>query len=339
MASDGIHPENLTGPQKAAVFLLAMGQEFTSVFFKELDENSIKRIGRYMSEITFIPSDVMQAVMSDFLTNFESDTNLAVSGKEFLEQVVTNTLDEETARDVFKVIGTDSGNVPLSDLSYVPADSLVNLIKGEHPQTIALILSRLPQEKAAEILGLLPEEIKADVGIRILKIGQVQDDVLREIDQSIKKDLSRVGVATKKVDGVEILANILNEVDRKTEDDVLSHIESEDTDLAEKIRQKMFVFEDLLQLDDRGFREILKNVDNPLLVKALKTASDEMKEKIFSNLSERAAEMLKEDMEVAGPMRLKDVEEAQQLIMRSAKKLESEGKIALSTKGKEEVFV
>ena len=339
MAIDGIHPENLTGPQKAAVFLLAMGEEFTSVFFKELDDKSIKRIGRHMSEITFIPSDVLQAVMSEFLTNFENNVNLAVSGREFLEQVVAKTLDEETARDVFKVIGTKAGSVPLSDLAYVPADSLVNLIKGEHPQTIALILSNLPQEKAAEILGLLPEEIKADVGLRIVKIGQVQDDVLRELDESIKKDLSRVGVATKKVDGVETLANILNEVDRKTEDDVLSHIESEDTDLAEKIRQKMFIFEDLLQVDDRGFREILKNVDNPLLVKALKTASDEMKQKIFSNLSERAAEMLKEDMEVAGPVRLREVEEAQQLIMRNAKRLESEGKIVLSSKGKEEVFV
>jgi flagellar motor switch protein FliG len=339
MPIDGIHPDNLTGPQKAAVFLLAMGEEFASGFFKNLDEKSIMRIGRYMSEITFIPSDVLQVVMNEFLTNFQSDINLAVSGREFLEQVVAKTLDEETARDVFKVIGSKAGDAPLSDLAYVPADSLVNLIKGEHPQTIALILSYLPQEKAAEILGLLPQEIKADVGLRIVKIGQVQDDVLRDIDESIKKDLSRVGIAMKKVDGVETLANILNEVDRKTEDDVLSHIESEDTDLAEKIRQKMFVFEDLLQVDDRGFREILKNVDNPLLVKALKTASDEMKQKIFSNLSERAAEMLKEDMEIAGPVRLKEVEEAQQLIMRNAKRLETEGKIILSTKGKEEIFV
>jgi flagellar motor switch protein FliG len=339
MPIDEIHPENLTGPQKAAVFLLAMGEEFTSALFKELDDKSIKRIGRYMSEITFIPSDVLQEVMSEFLTNFENDINLSVSGREFLEQVVTKTLDKQTARDVFKVIGNKSDDVPLSDLAYVPSDSLVNLIKGEHPQTIALVLSYLPQEKAAEILGLLPEKIKADVGLRIVKIGQVQDDVLREIDESIKKDLAKVGVATKKVDGVEILANILTEVDRKTEDDVLSHIESEDTDLAEKIRQKMFVFEDLLQVDDRSFREILKNVDNPLLVKALKTASDEMKQKVFSNLSERAAEMLKEDIEVAGPVRLKELEEAQQLIMRNAKRLESEGKIVLGGKGKDEVFV
>lgn len=336
--NDNLRPENLTGPQKAAIFLLGMGEEFTSTVIKELDEQSIKRIGRYMSEITFIPSDVLQAVMDEFLTNFENNVNLAVSGREFLEQVIAKSLDEETARDVFKVIGSKTANVPLSDLVYVSADSLVNVIKGEHPQTIAVVLSYLPQEKAAEVLSLLPEEMKADVSLRIVKIGHVQDDVLQDLDKSIKKDLSRIGVASKKIDGVEILANILNEVDKETEDVVLSYVEKEDGDLAEMIRQKMFVFEDLLQVDDRSFREILKNIDN-LLIKALKTASDEMKQKVFANLSERASEMLKEDMEAAGPVRLKEVEKAQQGILRIAKRLEAKGKIVLGGKGKEEVFV
>jgi flagellar motor switch protein FliG len=339
MAKDRLRTESLTGPQKAAIFLLAMGEEFTSTIIKELDEQSIKRIGRYMSEITFIPSDVLQVVMDDFLANFEINLYLAISGREFLEEIITKTLDEETARDVFKVIGSNTADVPLSDLVYVPADSLVNVIKGEHPQTIAVILSYLPQEKAAEILSLLPEEMKTDVGLRIVKIGHVQDDVLRDLDESIKRDLSKIGVASKKLNGVEILANILNEVDRGTEDTVLSYVEKEEGDLAERIRQKMFVFEDLLQVDDRGFREILKNIDNTLLVKALKTASDDMKQKMFANLSERAAEMLKEDMEVAGPVKLREVEEAQQGILRIAKKLEEEGKIVLGGKGKEDVFV
>jgi len=339
MAGNELHHEDLTGPQKAAIFLLAMGEEFTSSFFKELDEKGIKRIGKYMSEITFIPSDVLQAVMDDFLNNFENDINLAISGREFLEQVVHKTLDEETARDVFKIIGNKTTDIPFSDLAFVPADSLVNIIKGEHPQTIAVLLSSLHQEKAAEILSLLPEGVKADVGIRIVKIGQIQHDVLRELDESIRKDLSKIGVATKKVDGVETLASILNEADRKTENDILSHIEKEDGDLADLIRQKMFIFEDLLQVDDRNFREILKNIDNQLLIKALKTASDELKQKIFSNLSERAAEMLQEDFEVAGPVRLSEVEEAQQQIIRNAKRLEAEGKIFLGGKGKEEIFV
>jgi len=339
MATDRTDPQILTGPQKAAIFLLAMGEEFTTSFFKGLDEGSIKKIGKYMSDITYISSNVLDVVLGEFLKNFQGDANLAVSGRDFLEQVVGKTLDEETAREVFKVIGDEKHHVPFSDLVYIPADDLVNVLKGEHPQTIALILSYLPQEKAAEILSVLPEEIKADVGIRILKIGQVQDDIIRELDEALTKDFSNIGVTTRKFDGVDKLADILNEVDGKTEEYVLAHIEKEDGDLAEKIRQKMFVFEDLLQVDDKSFREVLQNIDNEGLVKALKTASEELKEKIFSNLSERAAEMLREDMEVQGPVRLKEVEEAQQNIMRTAKKLEADGRIVLGSKGKEEIFV
>ncbi|GAF75277.1 unnamed protein product, partial [marine sediment metagenome] len=223
--------------------------------------------------------------------------------------------------------------------AYVPADDLVNMIKGEHPQTIALIMSYIPQEKAAEILNLLPEGMKADIALRILQMGQVPDDLIRELDETLKKDLSSVGLVTRKFDGVETLANILNEVDGKTEEYVISYIEKEYGDLAEKIRQKMFIFEDLLEIEDRGFREILQNVDNELLSKALKTASEDLKEKIFSNLSERAADMLREDMEVMGPIRLKEVEEAQQAIIRIAKRLDAEGKIVLGGKGKEDIFV
>ena len=156
---------------------------------------------------------------------------------------------------------------------------------------------------------------------------------------SIKKDLSKVRVASRKFDGVEALANILNQADGETEDMVLANIERDDPDLADMIRQKMFVFEDLLQVDDRSFREILKNIDNQLLVKALKTASEDMKTKIFGNLSERAAAMLKEDMEVLGPVKLREVEEAQQAIIRAAKTLEGEGKIVLAGRGREDVLV
>jgi len=285
-------PESLSGPQKAAIFLLAMGEEFTRSFLKRLDEESIQKIGRCMAEITYVPSNVLDAVLTEFLTSFRNEANM-----------------------------------------------FVNIIKGEHPQTIALILSYLPHEKAGDILNLLPEEIKPDIALRIVQIGQVPDDIVMELDEAIKKNLSKVVGASRKFDGVEALAGILNQVDADTEGSVLSALEKEDGDLADLIRQKMFVFEDLLEVDDRSFREILKNIDNQLLIKALKTASEEMKQKIFSNLSERAAAMLKEDMEVMGPVRLKEVEDAQQAIIRAAKTLEGEGKIVLVGKGKEDVLV
>lgn len=341
MATGNLNVKSLTGPQKAAIFLLAMGEEYSSSFFKGLDESSIKELGKYMSEISYVPAEVLKAVLGEFLNKFQSDANLTVSGKDFLEQLVTKTLDPETAREVFKVIGVGDTSyaVPFEELNYVPSENLVSIMMGEHPQTIALILSQIPQVKAAEILNLLPEATKADVAFRILTIGKVQDDLIMELDIAIKQDLGKVGTSTKEVDGVETLANILNEVDGQTEEYLLSHIEEEDPDLADQIRQKMFVFEDLLQVDARSFREILQNVDNEAVAKALKTATEEMKEKIYSNLSERAAEMLREDTEVMGPVRLKEVEEAQQSIIRIAKKLESEGNIVLASKGKEDVFV
>ena len=330
--------DKLSGPQKAAILFLTMGEEYSTTLFKALDENSIKKIGKYMSEITYIPSDVLSAVMDEFLINFSSDSDVVVSGEDFLKQVVNKSLDKEKAREVFKVIGEKGSGVPFSDLAYIPVENLINIIQGEHPQTIALILSYLPYEKAAEVLKSFPEELKIDVALRIVQIGQVDVEIVKELDKVMKNELSKLGGATRKCDGIETLANILNQVDGITEESVLSHIENEDGDLADMVRQKMFIFEDLLQIENRHFRDILQNVDNQLLIKALKTTSDDMKNKVFSNLSERASEMLKEDMEVMGPVKLSEVEEAQQEVIKIAKRLESEGRIIL-TKGGDDVFV
>ena len=330
--------DKLSGPQKAAILFLTMGEEYSTALFKNMDEASIKKIGKYMSEITHIPSDVLSKVMDEFLINFNSDSDVVISGEDFLKQVVNKSLDKEKAREVFKVIGEKGSSVPFSDLAYIPVENLINIIQGEHPQTIALILSYLPYEKAAEVLKSLPEELKIDIALRIVQIGQVDVEIVNELDKVIKNELSKIGGATRKCDGIETLANILNQVDGVTEESVLSHIENEDGDLADLVRQKMFVFEDLLQIENRHFRDILQNVDNQLLIKALKTTSDEMKNKVFTNLSERASDMLKEDMEVMGPVKLSEVEEAQQEIIKIAKRLESEGRIVLA-KGGDDVFV
>ncbi|MBU0986179.1 MAG: flagellar motor switch protein FliG [Proteobacteria bacterium] len=331
-------PDRLTGPQKAAVFFLTMGEEFAGSFFRELDEKSIKKIGKYMSEITYISSEVVNKVMEEFLTNFGNDINLVISGKNFLKQVVDKTLDKDTAREVFKVIGGKDISAPFSDLAYIQTENLMNIIQGEHPQTIALILSYLPNEKAAEMLSSFPQDLMVDIALRMVQIGQVDLEIVNELDEVIKMDLAKIGVATRKFDGVEKLANVLNEVDGNTEGLILAHIENEDIDIAGMIRQKMFVFENFLQVEDRHFRDILQNIDNQALSKALRTASDEMKQKVFKNLSERASEMLKEDIEIMGPIKLSEVEESQQEIIKTAKRLESEGRIVLA-KGKDDVFV
>jgi flagellar motor switch protein FliG len=329
-AGKGSH-EKLKGPQKAAIFLLAMGEEFASAFFKKLDERSIQEVGKYMSEINQISPEVLHKVMQEFLSNFEGDLNIHVSGK---------SLEGARAREIFKSIGREVEKAHFDDLAFVPGEKLFNILKGEHPQTVALILSYLPEVKSAQILTYFPEEVQSEIALRIARIGPVEDEVMNELNEVIRKDLAAMGGGpARKLDGVEKVAGILNEVDRKSEETILSSIESEDNDLAEMIRKRMFVFEDLLQVDDKGFRELLQNVDKTTLAKALKTASEEMKTKIFSNLSERAAEMLREDLDVLGPMRLKDVEECQQSILKTAKKLEAEGRIAFAGKNKEDVFV
>jgi flagellar motor switch protein FliG len=277
--------------------------------------------------------------MNEFMANFnDANHNLCVSGKDFLEKVIEKTLDKDTATEVFKVINAHGSGTPFSDLAYVSADNLFNAIHGEHPQTIALILSYFPYEKAAEILCLFREDLRAEIAYRIVKIGQVDADILRELDETIKKDLAKINVSAKKINGVETVSNILNMVDGSTEETVLAYIEEHDSDLATKVKQNMFVFEDLLATDNLQFRVVLQNIDNQLLLKALKTSSEEMKEKVFSNLSQRASEMLKDDMEAMGPVRIQEVEEAQQKIIGVAKNLEKEGKIVLG-KGKDDVFV
>jgi flagellar motor switch protein FliG len=337
-AGKGSH-EKLKGPQKAAIFLLAMGEDFASAFFKKLDERSIQEVGKYMSEINQIPPEVLNKVMQEFLSNFESDLSIHVSGRSFLEQVISKSLEGARAREIFKSIGREVEKAHFDDLAFVPGEKLFNILKGEHPQTVALILSYLPEGKSAQILTYFPDEVQSEIALRIARIGPVEDEVMKELNEVIHKDLAAMGGPARKLDGVEKVAGILNEVDRKSEETILSSIESEDNDLAEMIRKRMFVFEDLLQVDDKGFRELLQNVDKTTLAKALKTASEEMKAKIFSNLSERAAEMLREDLDVLGPMRLKDVEECQQGILKTAKKLEAEGRIAFAGKNKEDVFV
>ena len=309
MAAEKLDLNNLSGPQKAAIFLLTMGEEFTESFFKTLDQKSINKIGKYISEISYIPAEVIDAVMHEFITSLQSEIDLSVSGRDFLEQVATKTVDQGTAKEIFKVVGDKSRQIPFRDLLHVSSDNLATILQGEHPQTISLVLSYLPHEKAAEIFSILPDRMKADIALRIVKIGKVKDDVIKELDEALKQDIFKIGTASKKFEGVETLANILNEVDGRIEDEVLTHIEEEDRELADRIRHKMFVFEDLVGTEDTNFREILQNVDSSTVGKALKTASEEMKQKVFKNLSERAGEMLKEDIGIMGPVRLREVEE------------------------------
>ena len=339
MAQIKLNGKYLTGPQKAAIFLLMMGEEYTSEIFKKLDPDEISKLVSHMSEIRSVPQQVLTQILEEYLENIEKGGRLMVEGSSFLKNVAKGSLGMERAKAVYKELEKSEKNAPFSYLDNLDSNIVVNLIKGEHPQTIALVLVSLKSGRAAEILSSLPEAIQSDVAIRIIQMDQVPNEVIQEVDQMLHKEVrSLAHHGSRKVDGMTVLANILNEIDRNSEEHILSLIEEEDEQTAEAIRQLMYVFEDLLKVSDRGFQEILKMVDKQELIVALRTASEELKEKVFRNLSERAGDMIREDMEIMGPVRIFDVEQAQQKILRIARQLEGEGKIILG-KGKEDILV
>jgi flagellar motor switch protein FliG len=339
MLSQQLDARKLTGPQKAAVFLLMMGEEFASEMFKKMEEDEIGQIASEMSEIEHVPPDVIRKVMKEFVGKIESN-QMVVQGETFLKTLIQLGLDKERAGTIHKELEKGRRYSPFNYLEGMDVDPLVGFIRGEHPQTIALILAHVSPPKAAEILVGLPPEIQASVAMRIADITKVPTETVRELDLALEKEVFSLGTSSKakKVGGVNALADILNEVDRETEQNVMTAIEEEKADVAEEIKQLMYVFEDLTKLDDRGLREILKQIETSQLGLALKTASEEMKERIFKNLSERAGDMLREDMEIMGPVRLVEVEKAQQNMTRIARDLEAAGRIVIR-KGKEDILV
>ena len=334
-----LDPNKLTGPQKAAVFLLCMGEKFSSTIFKNMDEEEVGKLASKMAEIQHVPPDVVSRVLNEFSDAMGSD-QIIVRGDTFLKTLTDLGLDKERAETIQREIDRGKKDYPFNYLENMEPSDIISLIQGEHPQTIAMILVHLKPGKGAKVLSNLPAEMQAGLAMRIAEIDRIPREVVREVDDALRKVLTgRSGSAGgKKVGGVAALADILNEIDKETEENVLSSLEEEREEVAEEVRQLMFIFEDLLKVDDRGMREILKQVESQQLSVALKTASEEMREKIFGNLSSRAGEMLKEDMEVMGPVKVSEVEAEQQAIIRVARELEADGKVVLA-KGAEDVLV
>jgi flagellar motor switch protein FliG len=221
----------------------------------------------------------------------------------------------------------------------VNVGALAATLAAEHPQTIAMVMAHLPADIASDVMVSFPEDLKGDVALRVAQLGQVPDEIVRDVDNALKSEMRNMVSKGGKAGGLQVLVDILNGVDKATEETIMETIEEENAEMAGSVRNMMFVFEDMVSVDDRGMREILKKVEGPQLTLAMKTASEEMKNKILSNLSSRAAEMILEDLEVMGPVKLSQVEEAQQAIVQAAKELEADGTISLGGKGKEDVLV
>jgi flagellar motor switch protein FliG len=336
--ADVLDPSNIPGPKKAAIFLMSMGEAYATKAFEKMTEKEISDLAYEMSSIDHITPEIMKAVSLEFVEKFEGESKMIIENESFIRNVVKNTLKDKQANAILQDLEKKKQDKPFIWSRNVNVGTLAGYVVGEHPQTIAMILAHMPSEISSELLIAMPTELKGDIAMRIAKLGQISEDVVRDVDKALKLELSGAVGPGGKAGGLQVLVDIINGVDKATEDAVMAHVEEDNPEMANDIRNLMFVFEDLTGIDDTAMREVLKKVEGQQLTYALKTATDEMKDKIFSNLSQRAGEMLKDDLDALGPVRLTEVEEAQQAIVRAAKELEADGTITLG-KGKDDVLV
>jgi len=323
----------LTGYEKTAIFLSAIGEDAAAEILKGLDVKDIGTITMHMTKLKTVTKATIETVLSEVAENVQRG-DIRLGGAEFVKKVLSKGLGEDGANKMLEMASKEG---PLESLRWVDAKTLVNFLVTEHPQTVALIICLLEPTQAAEVLSALPEAIKADVAMRIAATERIPENAIEELKIVLKGQLDMGKNKGKKLGGAKTIAEILNQCDRSTEQMVLGKIEEQNNVMADSIRKLMFVFDDLVKVDDRGMQMILKETGSEELSLALKTASEALKEKIFKNMSQRAAQILKEDMQTRGPVKVSDVEKAQQAIVKVARKLETEGKLVLAGRGGEEL--
>ncbi|MCI9297305.1 MAG: flagellar motor switch protein FliG [Lachnospiraceae bacterium] len=331
---------DLSGLQKAAILLIALGPEMSSQIFKHLKEEEIEELTLEIANTRSITPQMKESVTSEFYQLCLAQQYIAEGGIGYAKEVLEKALGEDKAVDVISKLTASLQVKPFEFVRKTDAAQLINFIQDEHPQTIALILSYLSPGQAALIISSLPPDRQADVAKRIAVMDRTSPDVIKEVESILESKLaSLVNQDYTIIGGVDAVVDILNTVDRGTEKHIMETLEIDEPELADEIRKKMFVFEDILLLDDRSIQRVLRDVDNNDLAVSLKSSNEEVKAAIFNNLSKRLASMIQEDMEFMGPVRMKDVEEAQQKIVNIIRKLEDSGEIVISRGGGDEVVV
>lgn len=323
----------LSGYEKAAIFLSSVGEEAAAEVLKYLDEKEIGNISIYMTKLKRIKQTTIHEVLKE-AKEMISKGDMHIGGEEFVKKILSKRLGEETAT---KILQKASDESLLDALKGVDSKILSNFLAGEHPQTIALVICLLEPMQAASVLTSLPDALMADVAMRIAKTERIPESAIEEINEVLKGQLDMGRGKEKKLGGVKTIAEILNQCSRTNEQTILERINEENNVLAESIRQNMFTFDDLLKVDDRGIQTILKEISRENLSLALKTTSEDLKERIFKNMPQRAVIILKEEMQTRGPVRVSEVEKAQQTIVSVARRLEAEGTIILSGRGGEDL--
>ncbi len=332
--------EELKGIQKAAILLIALGPEKSSLIFKHLKEEEIEDLTLEIANTKSVTPQVKEKVINEFYEVCLAQQYIAEGGIGYAKELLEKALGADKAMDVIGKLTASLQVKPFEFVKKTDASQLLNFIQDEHPQTIALILSYLSAGQAATILGALIPEKQAEVARRIATMDRTSPDVIKEVERVLESKLSSlVNQDYTIIGGVDAVVEILNTVDRGTEKHIMETLEVEEPELADEIRKKMFVFEDILLLDDRAIQRVLRDVDNNDLAIACKGSTEEVQNAIFSNMSKRLAEMIREDMEFMGPVRMKDVEEAQQKIVNIIRKLEDSGEIVISRGGGDEIVV
>ena len=331
----------LNGLQKAAILFITLGPEISSKILKGFPESEIQKITYEIANISSVTSEQRQDILKEFLEMNKAKEYLIEGGLEYAKVLLSKALGEQRANEILNKIAEATQQYrPFSIARKADAYQILNVITNEHPQTIALILSYLQPEKSAQIMSALPEEVQSDVAYRIATMSNSSPIVIKEIEKVLESKLSSI-VRTEQTTtgGVQSIVEILNKVDRNTERNITEGLEREDAELAEKIKSNMFVFEDIIMLDDGAIQRVLREVDVKNLALALKGCSDEVSNTIFRNQSKRAADSLRDDIQFLGPVRLADVEKAQQKIVSTIRKLEDGGAIVISRGGDDEIII
>jgi flagellar motor switch protein FliG len=332
--------KDFSGRQKAAIFLVSIGSDISAEVFKYLREDEIETLTFEIARLEAIEPEQKDAVLQEFQELMMANQFITMGGIDYARELLEKSLGSQKAIDIINRLTSSLQVRPFDFIRRTDPAHLLNFIQQEHPQTIALILAYLEPNKSSVILQNLPHEVQSDVARRIATMDRTSPEVLREVERVLEKKLSTLSSEDyTAAGGVESIVEILNLVDRASEKQIIEALEDEDPELAEEIKKRMFVFEDIVMLDDRAIQKVMREVDSQELAKALKSVDTEVQDKIFRNMSKRAAGMLKEDMEYMGPVRLKDVEEAQQKIVSIIRHLEDTGEIVVARSGEDELVV
>ncbi|GMO49800.1 MAG: flagellar motor switch protein FliG [Termitinemataceae bacterium] len=332
--------KDLTGRQKAAIFLVSVGSDISAEIFKYLREDEIETLTFEIARLETIEPEQKDGILVEFQELMMANQFISIGGIDYARELLEKSLGSQKAIDIINRLTSSLQVRPFDFIRRTDPAHLLNFIQQELPQTIALILAYLEPSKASIILQSLPHEVQSEVARRIAIMDRTSPEVLREVERVLEKKLSTLSSEDyTTAGGVGSIVEILNLVDRSSEKQIIEALEEEDPELAEEIKKRMFVFEDIVMLDDRSIQKVMREVDTAELSKALKAVDAEVQDKIYKNMSKRAAQMLKEDMEFMGPVRMKDVEEAQQKIVSIIRHLEDTGEIVVARAGEDELVV